>query len=115
VPGTYVLNAAFVYGADAGGYTGTLEQKTLVLGLSSYSYAEAVGTAPPDFGVDGSVRAMLPPAALSGGTTSVVGGTTVDLTELCPSATTRTFPFTSQSGQLTLFTGAHLEIFQMMP
>jgi hypothetical protein len=109
-PGMYVLDALQVYGSGSGGFSGLLEQKTLVVGLGTYSYNEAVGTAP----ADASTIPVLAPAALSGGSVQVVGGTTLDLTQVCPSATTRTYPFTSQNGQLSLFKGEHIEFFQMM-
>jgi hypothetical protein len=108
MPGTFVLSAVEYYSLDAGGYTGLLEQKTMIVGLGTYSYDEAVGTAPSD----ASTIPVLNPAALSGGSTQVVD-TTLDLTQVCPSATTRTYPFTSQNGQLTLFNGQHVEYFQI--
>jgi hypothetical protein len=110
-PGSYQLVGLMDYtGGDAApGYTGLVARRELVMGIATYSYANGTGTAPDD--------AETPPTVtfqpLSGGTYAS-SGTSLVLSQVCPTAGTTVYSYTSQGTALTLYQGGHVEYFQIV-
>jgi hypothetical protein len=103
--GTYVLMNIETATSNPGQPTGAVEQKTLVLAATAYSFDEAEGT----------MRAGPGPLTQTGGTYGTSGMNLV-LSPACPSpAATASYPFSSAGGELSLFRGTKLETYQLLP
>lgn len=107
IAGTYLLRSSVFYpdSADASFGTTSLEaQGTLILGLTTFSWAQALGN------VDAGVGAV----SLSGGTWAA-SGTTVTFTAVCPAASVTTYSFDAFSRTLALIQGQNEYDYQLQP
>jgi hypothetical protein len=104
VPGTYVLFELYDYpgGADAGGTTGLEARRTLLLGTTTYRFADAEGT--DDAGL-GSTK-------VTGGT-YIVADKTLTRAQECPSPSTITNGYSAAGSQLGLYSGTHFEVYEL--
>jgi hypothetical protein len=107
VAGTYVLEDLYYYPdvPEAGLLAlPTVARKTLVLETTTYSFAQAVGT------VDAGVGA----AVVTGGT-YVASGTSLTLTQSCPTSASVTYSYSATSTILTLASGSNTEEYRIQP